>query len=82
MAELDMTRIPEHIGIILDGNGRWAKSRGLNRSLGHKAGADNLEKLLNYIFNIGIKYVSVYAFSTENFKREKEEVDYLKMNEK
>ena len=69
--------LPKHVGIIMDGNGRWATSRGLKRSLGHKAGAENLEKLLDHIYNLGIKYVSVYAFSTENFKREKSEVDYL-----
>ena len=69
--------LPKHVGIIMDGNGRWAEKRGLKRSLGHKAGADNLEKLLDHIYNLGIKYVSVYAFSTENFKREKAEVDYL-----
>ena len=69
---------PNHLGIIMDGNGRWAKERGLNRSLGHKAGADNLIKLLNYIYkNTSIKVVSLYAFSTENFKRDKNEVDYL-----
>ena len=72
-----MDNLPNHVGIIMDGNGRWAIKRGLKRSLGHKAGAENLEKLLNHIFNLGIKYVSVYAFSTENFKREKDEVDYL-----
>ena len=72
-----MDNLPKHVGIIMDGNGRWATKRGLKRSMGHKAGADNLEKLLDHIFNLGIKYVSVYAFSTENFKREKEEVDYL-----
>ena len=72
-----MDKLPTHIGIIMDGNGRWATNRGLKRSMGHKAGADNLEKLLDHIFNIGIKYVSIYAFSTENFKREKDEVDYL-----
>lgn len=69
--------LPRHIGIIMDGNGRWATKRGLKRSLGHKKGAETLEKLLNYVFNLGIKYVSVYAFSTENFKRDKDEVDYL-----
>lgn len=69
---------PNHLGIIMDGNGRWAKERGLNRSAGHKAGADNLIKLLDYIYkNTPIKVVSLYAFSTENFKREKSEVDYL-----
>lgn len=69
--------IPNHVGIIMDGNGRWATKRGLNRSLGHKEGAKTLEKLLNHIYKLGIKYVSIYAFSTENFKREKDEVDYL-----
>jgi len=69
--------LPRHVGIIMDGNGRWAKKRGLSRSLGHKAGASNLEKLLRYIFKLGIPVVSVYAFSTENFKRDVEEVDYL-----
>ena len=69
--------MPNHVAIILDGNGRWAKKRGLKRSFGHKKGADNLEKLLKYIFNLGIKYVSVYAFSTENFNRDAEEVNYL-----
>ena len=69
---------PKHLGIIMDGNGRWAKEKGLNRSLGHKAGADNLIKLLDYIYkNTSIKVVSLYAFSTENFKRDKNEVDYL-----
>ena len=69
--------LPIHVGIIMDGNGRWAKKRGLARSLGHSAGAKNLKKLLSHIYKRGIKYVSVYAFSTENFKRSKEEVDYL-----
>ena len=69
--------LPKHVGIIMDGNGRWAKKRGLKRSFGHKAGANNLEKLLKHIFNLGIKYVSVYAFSTENFKRSEDEVNYL-----
>ena len=69
--------LPKHIGIIMDGNGRWATNKGLKRSMGHKAGAENLEKLLDHIYNLGIKYVSIYAFSTENFKREQSEVDYL-----
>lgn len=69
--------IPNHVAIILDGNGRWAKMRGLKRSLGHKAGFENLKKLSKYIFNRGVKILSVFAFSTENFKRDKEEVDYL-----
>ena len=73
----DEYKIPNHVAIILDGNGRWAKKRGLKRSLGHKAGFDNLKKLSDYIFSKGVKTLSVFAFSTENFKREKEEVDYL-----
>ena len=70
-------KIPRHVAIILDGNGRWAKKRGLKRSMGHKAGFENLKSLSNYIFERGVKILSVFAFSTENFKRDKEEVDYL-----
>lgn len=70
-------KIPNHVGIILDGNGRWAKKRGLKRSMGHKAGFDNLKKLSDYVFKRGVKVLSVFAFSTENFKRDKDEVDYL-----
>ena len=70
-------KIPNHVGIILDGNGRWAKERGLKRSSGHLAGYKNLLKISKYILNMGTKYLSVFAFSTENFNRPKEEVDYL-----
>jgi len=70
-------KTPNHVAIILDGNGRWAKNRGLKRSLGHKAGFENLKKLSRYIFDKGVKVLSVFAFSTENFKRDKDEVDYL-----
>ena len=70
-------KIPNHVAIILDGNGRWAKEHNLIRSLGHKAGYENLKDLSLYIFSQGIKYLSVYAFSTENFKRSEEEVSYL-----
>ena len=70
-------KIPNHVAIILDGNGRWAKKRGLKRSMGHKAGFDTLKKLSKYIFKKGVKTLSIFAFSTENFKRNKEEVDYL-----
>lgn len=69
--------IPNHVGIIMDGNGRWAQKRGLARSLGHKAGADNLLSLCKHISKVGVKYLSLYAFSTENFKREVGEVNYL-----
>ena len=64
-------KIPNHVAVILDGNGRWAKKRGLKRSLGHKAGFENLKKLSNHIFKSGVKILSVFAFSTENFKRDK-----------
>ena len=70
-------KIPVHIGIIMDGNRRWAKERGLIPSLGHKEGADNLQKIADACEKIGIKYLTVFAFSTENWKRSKEEVDYL-----
>ena len=70
-------KIPEHVAIILDGNGRWAKKRGLKRSFGHKAGSDNLKKISRYIFSKGVKILSVFVFSTENFKRDKDEVDFL-----
>jgi len=70
-------KIPNHVAIILDGNGRWATSHGKKRHAGHKAGYDNLKKLSKYILLKGTKYLSVYAFSTENFNRPQEEVDYL-----
>ena len=69
--------IPNHVAIIMDGNGRWAKKRNLPRSLGHKAGSENLKKLGLHIFKRGVRVLSVYAFSTENFKRSPEEIDYL-----
>lgn len=70
-------KVPSHVAIILDGNGRWAKERELTRSMGHDAGFINLENISKYILSKGIKVLSVYAFSTENFKRSKDEVDYL-----
>ena len=70
-------KIPNHVGIILDGNGRWAKARGLKRTAGHLAGYENLLKLSKYVLTRGTKYLSVFAFSTENFNRPQEEVDYL-----
>ena len=75
--ELDLLHLPKHIGIIMDGNGRWAKKRGLPRSAGHSAGADALKKIITEANKIGVKYITVYTFSTENWKRPKEEVDYL-----
>lgn len=70
-------KIPNHIAIIMDGNGRWAKKRGLKRTNGHKKGAETLKEICKYAYDKGIKVLSVFAFSTENWKRDKEEVDYL-----
>lgn len=72
-----MKKIPNHVAIIMDGNGRWAKEKGLPRTEGHRKGADNLEELAVYILNTGTKYLSVYAFSTDNFKRAESEVSFL-----
>ncbi len=69
--------IPNHVAFILDGNGRWAKERGMSRSEGHQAGFENLCDLCKYVINKGVKIFSVYAFSVENFKRSKKEVDFL-----
>lgn len=80
MAEkIDLTgmKIPEHVAIILDGNGRWAKKRLLPRKAGHAAGARTVEKIIEDAHDIGIKYITMYAFSTENWNRPKDEVDAL-----
>ena len=69
--------IPQHVAIILDGNGRWAKSKGMPRNYGHIEGAKTVEKICEEAWKMGIKYLTVYAFSTENWKRPKEEVDAL-----
>lgn len=70
-------KIPNHVAIILDGNGRWAQEKGMSRSQGHQAGFDNLVELSKHVFETGSKVLSVYAFSTENFKRSKDEVNFL-----
>ena len=67
--------LPEHIAIIMDGNGRWAKKRSLPRTAGHIAGAKTFKNIARYCNKIGLKYLTVYAFSTENWKRPKQEVD-------
>ena len=69
--------VPNHIAIIMDGNGRWAKNQNKPRVFGHKAGANTLRKLMEYCNKIGVTYLTVYAFSTENWKRSQEEVDAL-----
>ncbi len=70
-------KIPTHVGIIMDGNRRWAKEKGMIPSLGHKAGADNLKKVAEACEKFGVKHLTVFAFSTENWKRSKDEVKYL-----
>ncbi len=69
--------VPKHVAIIMDGNGRWATKKGLARSAGHLEGSKTLEKLAIHAVDMGVNILSVYAFSTDNFKRSKEEVDYL-----
>lgn len=69
--------LPEHIGIIMDGNGRWAQKRGLPRSAGHKQGARTFREIVRYCRSIGIRYLTVYAFSTENWKRPQSEIDAI-----
>jgi undecaprenyl diphosphate synthase len=69
--------IPKHIAMIMDGNGRWAKERGLNRTAGHEEGAKTVRKITQYCSNIGVKYLTLYAFSTENWERPKLEVEFL-----
>ena len=75
--KIDFDRLPRHIGIIMDGNGRWAKRRGLPRSAGHKAGSETVKKIIREAARLGVKYVTVYAFSTENWKRSEQEVSTL-----
>ena len=75
--KIDESNIPGHIAIIMDGNGRWAKKRGLSRSIGHKEGSRTLKKIVEACYKLGVKYLTVYAFSTENWSRPREEVDDL-----
>lgn len=74
---IDMARVPKHIGIIMDGNGRWAKSKGLPRKAGHRQGAKTIEKITDYCASVGVEVVTAYAFSTENWSRPQDEVDAL-----
>ncbi len=74
---MDRNTLPAHVAIVMDGNGRWASGRGLPRSVGHREGANTLKKIVRYSNEIGIKYLTVYAFSTENWSRPKDEVDAL-----
>ena len=76
-AEVDFDHLPRHVAIIMDGNGRWAKQRGLPRTAGHAAGAETFRSIATYCKDIGLEYLTVYAFSTENWKRPEEEVDAI-----
>ena len=75
--QVDMGRLPRHIAIIMDGNGRWAKKRGLPRTAGHKVGAEVFRDIATYCQELGVQYLTIFAFSTENWKRPKDEVDTL-----
>jgi undecaprenyl diphosphate synthase len=75
--ENTVRQVPQHIAVIMDGNGRWAKKRGMPRKAGHAAGAETFRRIATYSKDIGVKYFTVYAFSTENWKRPQEEVDAL-----
>jgi len=75
--ERERSGLPRHIAIILDGNGRWAKKRGMPRTAGHLAGSENFRKIATYCKNIGVEYLTVYAFSTENWKRPQDEVSAI-----
>lgn len=77
VSDLNEILLPRHIAFIMDGNGRWAKKRGLPRNLGHAAGGTVFYRIMHYCGEIGIKYVTVYAFSTENWKRSEEEINAL-----
>jgi undecaprenyl diphosphate synthase len=72
-----MNNLPQHVAIIMDGNGRWAKEQGLNRTAGHEEGAKTVREITTHANNLGIKYLTLYAFSTENWKRPKLEVEFL-----
>ena len=75
--DIDMTRIPRHIAIIMDGNGRWALERGLDRTFGHKEGMDAVKRITTDCSNLGVKYLTLYAFSTENWNRPAYEVEAI-----
>lgn len=75
--QIDKTRIPRHVAIIMDGNGRWAKQRGKERTYGHNAGAETVEKITEEAARLGVKYLTLYTFSTENWNRPQEEISAL-----
>ena len=74
---VDLEHLPRHVAIIMDGNGRWAKKRGLPRKAGHAAGAETFRTIATFAKELGLEYLTVYAFSTENWKRPQDEVDTI-----
>ena len=74
MTELDRTRIPQHVAIIMDGNGRWAMERGKDRSYGHQAGVETVKRITSECTRLGVKYLTLYTFSTENWSRPESEI--------
>lgn len=77
MASLDRNQVPQHVAIVMDGNGRWAKARGLPRMVGHRQGSENMRRIIQESLDLGVQYLTLYAFSTENWERPRVEVDYL-----
>lgn len=77
LEEIDLTRVPQHIAVIMDGNGRWAKAQGKDRTEGHRAGVQSLHNVMFAAGKVGVRYLTVYTFSTENWNRPKTEVDTL-----
>lgn len=76
-ALIDPGRLPNHVGIIMDGNGRWAKNRGLIRSKGHREGLESAKRIVKAAADLGLNYISLYVFSTENWKRAEDEISFL-----
>ena len=77
ISHIDKSRIPSHVAIIMDGNGRWAQSHGMERSAGHVEGVNTVRRITEIASEIGVKYLTLYTFSTENWNRKKEEVEFL-----
>lgn len=77
LRNIDLNKVPKHIAIIMDGNGRWAQMRGMPRTMGHRAGVEALKRIVKFCHKIGVKYLTVYAFSTENWKRPQSEIGIL-----
>src|SRR6184192_4337715 len=77
LPQIDRSALPAHVAIIMDGNGRWARRRGLPRVAGHRAGTENIRRIVTECTNLGVRYLTLYAFSTENWSRPSREIDGL-----